>query len=68
VRYLKQNPSVVVRNVTHLLEEFEDLQCMRPTILAFGTAAHALVAEHVPSDRYARLVRLTHYSHRICKE
>jgi hypothetical protein len=68
VRYLKKDPSVVVRNVTNLLAEFDDLQCIRPTILAFGTAAHALVAEHVPSDRYSRLVRLTHYSHRISKE
>jgi hypothetical protein len=68
IHYLKENPSVVGRNVEKLLEEFEDLQCLRPTILAFGTAAHGLVANNIPSKAYSRLVRLTHYSHRISKE
>jgi hypothetical protein len=68
IRYLKENPSVVVRSVENLLEEIEDLQCARPIILAFGTAAHELVANNVPSKAYSRLVRLTHYSHRIPKD
>jgi len=68
MHYLKENPSVLDRNVENLLEELEDLQCARPTILAFGTAAHGLVADNVPSKAYSRLVRLTHYSHRLRKE
>jgi hypothetical protein len=66
--FLKENPSVVDRNVENLLDEFEDLQCAKPTILAFGSDAHRLVAANVPSKTYSRLVRLTHYSHRIRKE
>src|SRR5712692_3436331 len=68
MHYLTENPSVVGRNIENLLAELVDLQCARPTILAFGTAAHGLVANNVPSKAYSRLVRLTHYSHRIRKE
>ena len=68
MHFLKENLSVLGRNVKNLLEEFEDLHCVRPTILAFGTATHGLVADNVPSNAYSRLVKLTHYSHRISKE
>ncbi len=68
MRHLKENPSVVGRNVENFLDELADLHCVRPTILAFGTDAHRLVAENVPSKAYSRLVKLTHYSHRISKE
>jgi hypothetical protein len=58
----------VVESVERLLVEFSDLRCIRPTILAFGTHTHQLVAENVPADRYSRLVGLRHYSFRMSKE
>ena len=58
----------MVESVERLLAEVSDLDCITPTILAFGTATHQLVANNVPPDKYARLIGLTHYSHRISKE
>jgi hypothetical protein len=37
-------------------------------MITFGTDAYELAARHVPSSRYSRLVRVTHYSHFISKE
>jgi hypothetical protein len=51
-----------------LLEEFDDLNCAAPTLIAFGNDAYLLAAKHIPSSRYKRLVRVTHYSHYISKE
>lgn len=68
MRYLAENPSLVSGNVHRLLEEFEDLNCAAPTLIAFGTDAYLLAAKHVPSSRYSRLVKVTHYSHYISKE
>jgi hypothetical protein len=65
IRHLGENPSLVSRNVRRLLEEFEDLNCAAPTLIAFGTDAYQLAARHVPSSRYSRLVKVTHYSHYI---
>jgi hypothetical protein len=66
--HLRENPSLVSRNVRRLLEEFEDLNCAAPALIAFGTDAYQLAARHVPSSRYSRLVRVTHYSHYISVE
>jgi hypothetical protein len=66
--HLKARPSLVQANVEAFREELRDLGSQRPTILAFGSAAHALIADNVARDEYSRLVRLTHYSHRISKE
>jgi len=65
MRHLAENPSLVSENVHRLLEEFEDLNCAAPTLIAFGTDAHHLASLHVPSSRYSRLVKVTHYSHYI---
>ena len=65
MRHLAGNPSLVSENVHRLLEEFEDLNCAAPTLIAFGTDAYLLASRHVPSSRYSRLVKVTHYSHYI---
>ncbi len=65
---LRAAPSLVHENVGTFLEELADLNSSKPTILAFGAAAHGLVAEHVPANAYSRLIKVTHYSHRIGKE
>jgi hypothetical protein len=67
-RHLADQPGVVDENVGRLLEELHDLGARMPTILAFGRATHQFVVKHVPSNAYGRLVRLTHYSHRMSKE
>ena len=66
--HLRKRPEVVGHHVKTLRSELLDLGCVRPLILAFGGAAHALIAAHLPTDEYLRLVHLTHYSHRISKE
>ena len=37
-------------------------------ILAFGSAAHALLAKNLHQTEYSSLILLTHYSHQIGKE
>ncbi len=68
LKHLKAFPSLVHTNVEAFREELRDLGSQRPTILAFGSAAHELIAEHISRHEYSSLVRLTHYSHRIGKE
>ncbi len=68
LQYLKTNPAVVKESIATFREELADLGSSRPTILAFGAAAHRLIADNVPANAYSRLVKLTHYSHRIGKE
>jgi hypothetical protein len=66
--HLNAFPALVQRNVDTFLEELRDLNAPKPTVLAFGSDAHKLFADHVPPGAYGRLVRLTHYSHHIGKE
>jgi hypothetical protein len=68
LKLLSSDPSLVSKSVRGLLEEFEDLGCSRPFLIAFGADAYKLAAKHIPSSRYLRLVRVTHYSHYISKE
>ena len=66
--HLAKNPPIVSENIHRLLEEFDDLNCAAPTLIAFGNDAYQLAATYVPSNRYTRLVRVTHYSHYISKD
>ena len=68
LKHLKACPSLVRTNVEVFREELRDLGSQRPTILAFGAAAHALISQNISRDEYSSLVRLTHYSHQIGKE
>jgi hypothetical protein len=68
MRHLAENAPLVSDNIQRLLEEFDDLKCAAPTLIAFGNDAYVLAAKHLPSSRYTRLVRVTHYSHYISKE
>ncbi len=66
--HLRKNPEVVGNHMRTLRSELLDLGGARPFILAFGSAAHGLIAANLSTHEYLRLVRLTHYSHRISKE
>jgi hypothetical protein len=69
IRHLTANPSLVKKNVERLLAEFNDLKCVRLTILAFGIAAHDLFVSNFPRARYSRAICLPHYSdYRLSKE
>src|SRR5262249_9219887 len=66
--YLRAHPRLISQNVNTFREELRDLDSRRPTILAFGSVAHALLVENLSSREYLSLIRLTHYSHQIGKE
>jgi hypothetical protein len=68
LQHLRNCPSVVRSSVEVFREELTDLRARRPTILAFGSEARALIARNLSPLEYSRLIRLTHYSHRISKE
>jgi len=68
LKHLRTFPSLLRTNVEAFREELRDLGSQSPTILAFGSAAHALIAENISRHEYSSLVRLTHYSHQIGKE
>jgi hypothetical protein len=53
---LKSDPSLVTKSIDRLLEEFDDLGCSQPLVIAFGVDTHKLAAEHIPWDRYGQLV------------
>jgi hypothetical protein len=67
--HLRTHPEVVRDNVRAFRDELADLGHPSPLILAFGVAAHALLAKNLCATDYSFLIRLTHYSHwRISKE
>jgi hypothetical protein len=68
LEHLKAFPSLVRQNINAFREELQGLNSGKPTILAFGSAAHRLLAEHISGRDYSRLIKVTHYSHRISKE
>ncbi len=68
LKRLKAGLIDVKKHVEGFLQELADLQFVKPTILAFGAAACGLVADNIPDNAYSRLIKLTHYSHRIRKE
>lgn len=68
MKYVAENERVIADSVGCLMEEFDDLKCAWPTVITFGHAAHMLAAKYLPISRYARLVRVTHYSQYISKE
>ncbi len=68
LEHLKASPSLVRQNVDAFREELQGLNSGKPTILAFGATAHRLLGEHISGREYSRLIKVTHYSHRISKE
>jgi hypothetical protein len=49
-------------------EELRDLRATAPMILAFGNDTYKLLRENLDKSEYRKLIKLTHYSHRISKE
>lgn len=65
---LKEDPALSRQNVAAFREELHDVTQRAPIILAFGSAAHAILARNLREDEYSALVKLTHYSHYLGKE
>lgn len=68
LRHVRATPALLRKNVDAFLAELADLGSLRPTIVAFGAAAHGLVRESVPTHAYSHLIRLMHYANYISKE
>ena len=66
--HLKTHPGLVEQNVEIFRQELRDLNSTAPTILAFGAGAYNIVHDHLGSEEYSHLIKLTHYSHYISKE
>lgn len=68
LKHLKANPALIEQNAHKFREELRDLDSKAPTILVFGAAAYKIVAEHIHSGEYSKLIKLRHYSDQISKE
>jgi hypothetical protein len=66
--HLKTHPNLIQQNANAFREELQDVTSSKPTILAFGSDTHRLIAENIPAGDYSALIKLTHYSHQIGKE
>jgi hypothetical protein len=64
-RLLSRDSSLIGPHVAKLLDEFEDLGCASPLLIAFGRDAHSLTEKHLPRSSYSRLVGIMHYSNYI---
>ena len=67
-KHLKSNPHLIEQNIAFFREELNDLEAKKPLIMAFGVDAYSILLNHLRSDEYSALLRLTHYSHQISKE
>ena len=68
MKYLKEHPEIIEGNLKTFREELQDLKATAPVILAFGTDTHKLLSENLKKNEYHKLIKLTHYSHRMGKE
>ena len=68
MRCLKEHPEKIEENLKTFREEIRDLKATAPVILVFGRDTYKLLNEHLNGNEYSKLIRLTHYSHRIGKE
>jgi hypothetical protein len=68
IKYLREHPSVIDSQIATFRDELRDLGCAKPTILALGSLAYAMLLKHLVPDEYRAIIRLTHYSHYMGKE
>jgi hypothetical protein len=68
VRYLKEHPDIIEKNLKTFRDEMRDLIAVAPIILAFGGTTHKLLSDNLNRTEYSKLIKLTHYSHYIRKE
>lgn len=66
--YLKSNPKTISENIEVFKMELAAIGSYKPLILAFGSDAFNILHENLDISLYSRLIKITHYSHRISKE
>ena len=65
---LKKNPDKVKENIDFFEKELNFICSEKPLILAFGTQTFNLLEKNLDKSKYTKLIKITHYSHRISKE
>jgi len=68
MKHLKEHPETIQHNLGTFREEMHDLNATAPVILAFGRNTHEILGANLNKNEYHKLIKLTHYSHRIGKE
>lgn len=68
MKHLKERSEIVEKSLEMFREEMQDLKAGAPVILAFGKDAHHILSDNLNKNEYRKLIKLTHYSHRIGKE
>ena len=65
--YLKENPSVVDKNIVSFKEELKDVGASNPTIIGFGNHSHNILKKNLGPE-FKNIHKVMHYSHYISKE
>jgi hypothetical protein len=65
--HLRAHPELVAANVQKFREELQHVGSA-PMLLAFGASVYNIIKRNLEGNKYSRLVKLTHYSHRISKD
>ena len=61
-RRLRDDPSIIEASIETLFQEFEDLGCATPTLVALGADAYKLAHDHIPNSHRRQLFKVRHYS------
>ena len=66
VSHLRNNPSVVDKNIVSFKEELKDIGASNPIIIGFGNQSSDILERNLEPG--SRIIKLMHYSHFINKE
>jgi hypothetical protein len=64
--YLRSNKEFEKNNVAIFQQELKDLECVNPTIIAFGNDAHSILSRNLP-HQYT-ILKVPHYANYTSKE
>ena len=68
IKHLKNKPHEIKYNINIFREELIFIGAIKPIIIAFGQDAHEILNKNLNNTEYSKLIKITHYSHRISKE
>jgi hypothetical protein len=68
MKFLKERPETIEKHLGTFRQEMQDLKATAPVIFAFGKDTHKILSDNLNKNEYRKLIKLTHYSHRIGKE
>jgi hypothetical protein len=67
MNYLRENPSVVDKNIVSFKEELKDVGASNPTIIGFGNHSHNILKKNLGPE-FKNIHKVMHYSHYISKK